>query len=149
MSKKKRPRKIRTTFKKNREVRPREADLTDRFREHGFEEVDTELGERISGKGSISRKRTVVGEFAEDDTAGLKILPDVDRDACLEGRVLRSGGLRSTVLGQDGRIYECATRRLLKTLATDQRHVVAAGDRVLFRPAGHEGVIERVETRHG
>ena len=42
---------------------------------------------------------------------------------------------------------------MLKTLATDQRHVVAAGDRVLFRPVENsnprEGLIERVEPRHG
>jgi ribosome biogenesis GTPase len=45
---------------------------------------------------------------------------------------------------------------LLKQLATDLRHVVAAGDRVWLRPAGNadasgvcEGMIERVEPRHG
>ena len=32
------------------------------------------------------------------------------------------------------RIYQCATRRLLKTLSTDQRNVVAAGDRVSSGP---------------
>jgi ribosome biogenesis GTPase len=49
-----------------------------------------------------------------------------------------------------GNTYQCATRRLLKTLATDQRHVVAAGDIVWFRPEGeNEGIIERVEPRHG
>jgi ribosome biogenesis GTPase len=41
----------------------------------------------------------------------------------------------------------------LKTLSTDQRHVVAAGDRVLFRPVPQtetdEGIIERVEPRRG
>ena len=42
----------------------------------------------------------------------------------------------------------CATRRLLKTMATDQRHVVAAGDFVMFRPVNaEEGIIERVEPR--
>ena len=52
--------------------------------------------------------------------------------------------------GDDGLTYQCATRRILKTLATDQRHVVAAGDRVMFRPAqNNEGIIERVEPRHG
>ena len=150
MSKKNKKRKIRTSFKKNREVRSRESDLTDKFRQHGFEDVDTDRGERISGKGSLSRKRTVVGDVVEDENSGLTILPDVDREACLEGRVLRSGGLRSTVLAENGQYYECATRRLLKTLATDQRHVVAAGDRVLFRPAdNNEGIIERIEPRHG
>jgi ribosome biogenesis GTPase len=41
----------------------------------------------------------------------------------------------------------------LKTLATDQRHVIAAGDLVLFRPVDNanikEGFIERVEPRRG
>ncbi len=37
-----------------------------------------------------------------------------------------------------------------KRLATDQRHVVAAGDVVWFLPEGDdEGIIERVEPRHG
>jgi ribosome biogenesis GTPase len=53
------------------------------------------------------------------------------------------------VEGPDGRTWSCATRRLLKTLATDQRHVVAAGDRVMFRPVGAEGIIERIEPRRG
>jgi ribosome biogenesis GTPase len=61
--------------------------------------------------------------------------------------------LASTVQTEDGRVYRCATRRLLKTLRTDQRHVVAAGDRVLFRPVEQtdvdEGIIERVEPRSG
>ena len=47
-------------------------------------------------------------------------------------------------------MFQCATRRLLKTLATDQRHVVAAGDIVWFRPEGEgAGIIERVEPRRG
>ena len=54
---------------------------------------------------------------------------------------------------ESGDLYHCATRRLLKTLATDQRHVVAAGDCVQFRPVENsdpkEGLIERVEPRHG
>ena len=46
--------------------------------------------------------------------------------------------------------FQCAVRRLLKTLATDQRHVVIAGDVVWFRPEGRDqGIIERVEPRHG
>jgi ribosome biogenesis GTPase len=61
--------------------------------------------------------------------------------------------LASSVQAEDGTIYQCVTRRLLKTVATDLRHVVAAGDRVLFRPVAasgaHEGVIDRVEPRQG
>ncbi len=52
-----------------------------------------------------------------------------------------------------GHVYDCAVRRILKTLSTDQRHVVTAGDCVQFRPVANsdlrEGVIERVEPRRG
>ncbi len=75
---------------------------------------------------------------------------DVDVAKCVKGRVLKASGLVSTVLGEDGTTYRCATRRLLKTLSTDQRHVVAAGDFVLVRPSSYEeGIIERVEPRRG
>src|SRR6185503_10396920 len=57
---------------------------------------------------------------------------------------------KSTVRLDDGSVRRCATRRLLKTLATDQRHVVAAGDRAWVRPEGaDEGIIERIEPRRG
>ena len=147
---KKKKQKIRATFRKNRQVRTRKQNLTDEYRDHGFEADDSRRSERISGKGDLTRKRTVVGVEPGDDETGLGILRDVDVSECLAGTVLRSGGLRSTVRGDDGKSYECATRRILKTLATDQRHVVAAGDRVLFKPAGEdEGIIERIEPRHG
>jgi ribosome biogenesis GTPase len=56
--------------------------------------------------------------------------------------------LHSTVEADGGAVFNCATRRLLKTMATDQRHVVAAGDFVMFRPVtADEGIIERVEPR--
>jgi ribosome biogenesis GTPase len=59
-------------------------------------------------------------------------------------------GLLSLVRDDAGAMFQCATRRLLKTLATDQRHVVAAGDIVWFRPEGEgAGIIERVEPRRG
>jgi ribosome biogenesis GTPase len=39
---------------------------------------------------------------------------------------------------------------VLRTLVTDERNIVATGDRVWVLPAlGDEGVIERVEARHG
>src|SRR5581483_3626522 len=56
----------------------------------------------------------------------------------------------SLVETEDGRHFRCTVRRLLKTLATDERSIVVTGDRVWIRPeAGDEGVIERVEPRHG
>jgi ribosome biogenesis GTPase len=50
----------------------------------------------------------------------------------------------------DGRTFRCAVRRLLRTLATEERNIVAPGDHVRIQLApGGEGVIERVEPRHG
>lgn len=146
----KKKRKIRTEFRKNREVRVRRGDLTKDFKDHGFEQDESVHSERVSGKGDLSRKRTVVGQQLDDDT-GLSVLPEVDETNCLRGTVLSVGGLQSPVQADDdGTVYQCATRRLLKTLSTDQRHVLAAGDRVLFRPADNaEGIIERIEPRHG
>jgi ribosome biogenesis GTPase len=64
--------------------------------------------------------------------------------------VLAVRGLLSDVQAQDGKVYRCATRRLLKTLSTGQRHVVATGDVVQFRVSGaNEGIIERIEPRSG
>ncbi len=152
MAKKK---KIRVDFRKNRAARTRQTDIT---REYAAGDQDTQdarlSGERISGKGALNRRRTVLADedSASGDQAGFQVRLDVDRAACLAGRVLAVRGLASTVQAGDGRLYECATRRLLKTLSTDQRHVVCAGDRVLFRLApgdAQEGIIERVEPRHG
>jgi len=143
--------KLRAELKKNRSGRSRQRDFTRRFQQDELDEDETVHGERISGKGELTRKRTVVGTVAVEDDSGLSVQLDVDLDRCLEGRVLSVHGLASHVETDAGQLYRCATRRLLKTLSTDQRNVVAAGDRVLFRPASGsaEGIIERVETRHG
>ena len=81
------------------------------------------------------------------------MLLDVDAAECLRGRVLSVSGLANSVQTEDGTIYRCTTRRLLKTLSTDQRQPVVAGDRVLFRPpqggTANEGIIQRVEPRRG
>ncbi|MBU4271014.1 MAG: ribosome small subunit-dependent GTPase A [Planctomycetes bacterium] len=151
MAKKK---KIRTEFRKNRSDRPRTSDWTRRFRQHGFEDEAPLQSERISGKGELARHRTVCGEEIDGgETPGLGIHLDVDETVCRPGRVLSMLGLISMVEDSSGSVYQCATRRLLKTLSTDQRHVVAAGDRVLFRPVKETdpkgGLIERVEPRYG
>jgi ribosome biogenesis GTPase len=139
-------RKIRTDFRKNRTSRSRATDLTRKLAAEGLDPDTLARTERVSGKGELSRRRTIVTTDA-GNVPGQALL-DVDRSACLHGRVLTVHGLLSTVESEDGPLYKCATRRLLKTLSTDQRHVVAAGDRVLFRPSGtDEGIIERVEPR--
>lgn len=151
MAKKK---KLRAEFRKNRNVRARATDWTRRYRQHGFEDETPLPSERISGKGELARRRTVCGEQVEDDTgSGYGVLLDVDKTVCRRGRVLSVLGLISTVEDEVGALHPCATRRLLKTLSTDQRHVVAVGDRVWFRPVAQadstEGMIEGVEPRHG
>jgi ribosome biogenesis GTPase / thiamine phosphate phosphatase len=151
MSKKK---KIRADFRKNRAVRVRDADLTRRFDKATFEEDSTQYGERVSGKGELTRRRTVVADAAADMAGDASAHLSVDDGVCRPGRVLRVLGLHSEVQDAVGRIYQCATRRILRTLSTDQRHIVAAGDIVSFRPVDdnaqlREGFIERVEPRHG
>ena len=60
-----------------------------RFDQHGFEEEDPALEERISGKGELSRKRTVLGdELDTGDEPGLEIHLEVDEAVCRRGRVL-------------------------------------------------------------
>lgn len=142
-------RKFRTEFRKGQQSRRRDGDLTRRAREDEESLDDIEQSQRVSGKGDLTRHRTVVGATASDDD-GLGLTLGVDNRQSLAGRVLRVHGLESVVLTDDGRTFRCATRRLLKSLSTDQRHVVAAGDRVFIRPEGTEqGFIERIEPRHG
>lgn len=156
--KKKQSKKIRVQFRKNRSEKARVTDWTRKYDQHGFEEISPEQAERVSGKGDLVRHRTVIGEVQDTeniDSQGFEVLPDIDFEKCRRGRVLRVFGLNSDVESEDGEIYTCVTRRILKTLATDQRHVVVAGDLVYFRePENHEssrleGIIERVEPRHG
>lgn len=147
------PKKIRTDFRKNRSVRTRRTDWTQQFDRDGLQNDESAQGERISGKGDLTRRRTVRGIEGVGEEAGTEVQLQVDESACLSGHVLSVHGLLSHVEAEGGRVYRCATRRLLKTLSTDQRHVVVAGDRVAFRPvsAGEsdEGIIERIEPRHG
>ena len=148
MSKKPKPNKVRAEFRKNRVVRSRQKDLTRDFQQQDLDEDQQKSTERISGKGELARKRTVMGSGqSEPDGSPIQLAVD---SSCIQGRVLRVHGLLSTVQTVDGHIYRCATRRLLKTLQTSLRHVVAAGDIVMMRPVStDEGMIERVESRHG
>jgi ribosome biogenesis GTPase len=121
--------KVRVEFRKNRAKPPREKDLTRAYQDGTAEDARTT--ERVRAKGDLSRYRTVVQD--ETDTTGM---PAVDPSECIRGRVLRVHGLASIVETDDGRLYRCAVRRLLKSLATDERNVVTTGDIVWVRPAG-------------
>jgi ribosome biogenesis GTPase len=142
-------RKVRTDFRKNRTVRARDKHTVRGLTDEDQPASDAPQAERISGKGQLARRRTVAGEIVEDDS-GMVVLPEVDVEKCRLGRVLCMRGLLDVVRDEQGTTWRCATRRLLKTLSTDQRHVVAVGDVVWFRPEGTgEGIIERVEPRRG
>lgn len=141
---------VRTEFRKNRTARTRDRNLTRRVHQEGTDTEQGPAGERVTGKGTWNRRRTVVTTQAGPATDGLSVQPDADAAQCLSGVVIRCTGLHTLVRTADGQLYPCATRRLLKTLSTEQRHVVVVGDRVLFRPSGADhGIIERIESRHG
>jgi ribosome biogenesis GTPase len=137
-------RKVRVDFRPNRSKPPRSRGWTRGYHAHGFAEDDSSVqDERVRAKGDLSRKRTIIA----DDTPAE--LPAIDA-SCRPGRVLRVQGLWSMVAADDGGLYRCAIRRVLRTLAIDEHGAVATGDRVWFRPAGNdEGVIEHVAPRRG
>jgi len=148
--------KVRVEFRKNRLERTRSKDWTQQYNDHGFEQEDPVLEERISGKGELVRRRTVIAaevEPAQREDLGFSALTACDTTTCQKGRVLSVHGLVSFVENEQGEIYQCTTRRVLRTMTTDQRHVVVAGDHVLFRPVPQhkrlEGAIERIEPRTG
>jgi ribosome biogenesis GTPase / thiamine phosphate phosphatase len=144
---KKRARKVRVAFRKNRGQRTRSKNLTHDALEQTETETEDQIGqERISGKGDLTRHRTVIGVGEDEDGV---IQRAIDETACLAGRVLRSiGSNRCDVQTADGRVYTCSVRRVVRTMAREARNAVVAGDRVLFLPHdGDEGVIERVEPR--
>jgi ribosome biogenesis GTPase / thiamine phosphate phosphatase len=140
-------RKIRADFRKAHQGRRRQGDLTRGLAREDLSEDDLVKSERLSGKGDLTRKRTIVGQEADDAAGGLAVVRDVSAEA-IRGRVLAVHGLSSVVRADDGRTFQCAMRRLLKNLSTEQRHVVAAGDVVYFRAeSATAGLIERIEPR--
>ncbi len=146
MSKKK---KVRVELRKNRAKPPRTKQWTRGFQEHGFENEATRADERVRAKGDLSRYRTIIQTESSEGQPASE-MPDADVANCLHGRVIKVFGLQSVVETDDGRQFRCAVRRLLKSLVTDERNIVTTGDLVWFRPAGKdEGMIERVEPRHG
>ena len=149
---KRKKQKQRVAFRKNREKRARQGDLTRDVEmagedsERSAEIADLPTGERLSGKGELSRNRTVIAEAGEDGE--LRI--EVDESACSRGRVLMATGLNSVVQDEEGNRHECTVRRVVRTLAREARNAVVAGDWVLCQKLDDGfGVIERVEPRHG
>lgn len=149
MAKKK---KVRVEMRKNRQKPPREHGWTREFHEHGYEEQATPLGERVKAKGDLSRRRTIIQDekAAPADGEAPAEMPAADPEATLPGRVLRVDRRHSLVETEDGRQFRCVIRQLLRSLTTDERRIVTTGDHVWLRAvSAEEGLIERVEPRHG
>jgi ribosome biogenesis GTPase / thiamine phosphate phosphatase len=150
--KKKNSKRVRTEFRKRHEARLRKNDFTREFSENADAVNDVDANERVSGKGRLTRKRTVIGTTCDDDPGGFQIELDIDPNKCLSGRVLQVFGLTSIVRTDNGDEYRSTVRGILKSLASDLQHVVVAGDEVTIETgdAGsedHQAVIVRVEPR--
>jgi ribosome biogenesis GTPase len=174
MSKKK---KIRVDLRKNRNKPPRERQWTRGYQEHGFTDEAPRQEERVRAKGDLSRRRTIVQEGQTDTTMaeGTEAADMPTGDAsCLPGRVLRVYRENVCMVEvADGRILRCSVRWLLRSLTISERAIVTTGDLVQVRlapgmekpaesaaapgepsltsstPVTWEGVIVRVEPRHG
>jgi ribosome biogenesis GTPase len=141
--------KVRIDFRKKHQSQARSADFTNDYAAKQ-DDIETIGNERVSGKGDQTRRRTVKGNLIGSDASGAfsQIDLDVDAQTTLKGLVLKVHGLDSIVRTYDGRIFRCAVRRVLKNLATDQRHVVVAGDEVVLQPEGNEQAwIVRIQPR--
>ncbi len=139
----------RVSFRKRHQGRVRDSDLTREFNSSDGEKLaDVVKNERVSGKGDLTRKRTVVGVDADSPTTSSNAQSNASD--LINGRVTCVHGLTSIVLADDGRRFECAIRQVLKSLNIDGRGAVVAGDRVRFRAEdANTGMIEFVEPRHG
>jgi ribosome biogenesis GTPase len=143
MGKKKRT-KQRTDFRKKYQGRVRRGDLTREFHSGDQDRLaDIAQGERVSGKGDLTRKRTVAdaNDSPQSSDRSGKLIP---------GRVISVHGLKCRVLGENGQTYECAVRQVLKSLSIEQRNIVVAGDHVRLRAeSAVDGMIEHVDPRQG
>jgi ribosome biogenesis GTPase len=140
--------KHRVDLRRNKQTRTRQQNLTHDLQSDDETVEDVSQGERVTARGDLSRRRTLVGVESDGD----QLIRVVDETGCRRGRVSSFIGLHVMVLDDvDGKEYACSIRGVLRSMARDARNVVVTGDRVLFRPEGDatQGVIERVEPRHG
>lgn len=150
MSKKKGKSKIRADFKKRYNTRARKRDFTRDYKDDREQIDDVNQSERLTGKGQLSRKRTIIGSKTVDSLGNVQIQLEIDEANCLSGRVISVHGLTSVVRTDNGDLFDCTIRGVLKTLSSDLQNIVVSGDHVKIQPGdGDQAVIERVEARHG
>ncbi len=104
MAKKAKGDKVRIDFRKNHQGRRRPNDLTRKFQQDDLDDSQLASGERISGKGELTRRRTII---ASDDASAAGRF-GAEEEGSQVGRVLRVHGLESVVRGEDGNEYRCA-----------------------------------------
>lgn len=144
--------KVRVEFRKNRQKRTRENDLTRDFHENPHLAADRSAAERVRAKGDLSRYRTIVRDSDNDPNSGSdhSIGRSIDTSTCRLGTVFRVQGLHNIVQDDQGTQFQCQVRRLLKTMSIEHRNAVAVGDRVWIKPEPDgTGWIEGIEPRHG
>lgn len=116
--------KVRVEFRQNRVVRRRSDEWTRRFEQDEDRTLDARSHESIRPKGDLSRKRTIMVDERE--------APLVDESLWRAGTTIAVHGLVCRVCDEQGRIWDCTVRRVLRTLAIEQRAPVTVGDRVWF-----------------
>lgn len=131
-----RKRKIRVPFKKNRGNKKRTQKIDPHLDDQQLDALSND--ERMSGKGTQSRYRTIVEtEFDESSFESGIVLHAIGANGCL-------------VQTASGRQYECTVRKVLRDMARESRSAVVAGDNVFFQSEdGQQGVIEKVQERTG
>ena len=141
----KKPRKVRISLRKNRQKRSRVRNVTREMRAEEPTSVDLPQVERLTGKGDLTRHRTILAADVEagSGNVGAGVVRAVDEAKCRPGRVISASGLNCIVSGASGHRYECTVRRMVRTMMRVERGAVVAGDRVLFQPIDREhGVID-------
>ena len=143
--------KVRAQFRKRQNTRVRRTDFTRSYADDAGSLDEETSDERVSGKGELTRHRTVIGEESNETSSGFDVELDVDDRGALPGRVLSVHGLNSFVETAGGEVWKCTVRGILKSMATDLQHVVVAGDYVSVAPDSgtdaNQAVIVRVEAR--
>src|SRR5262249_7773404 len=119
--------KKRVELKKNRAKPARDKGWTRGFQQHGFAEEATLAGERVRAKGDLPPKPTIISHADADS-------PDADPSRCVPARVVSVHGIDNFVETEDGRRFRCKVRQVLKSLSTEERNIVATGDRVWILP---------------
>ena len=83
-------RKIRADFRKKHQERARRKDLTREIHrdENALDRIVK--SERVSGKGDLTRKRTIVGHEADEEHGGFAVVPAVDPPSAVVPAVVTS-----------------------------------------------------------